>query len=592
MWLINTRTLELEAVVDSKQHKFAILSHTWGEGEVTFQDIQDLDAARKKPGFSKIEATCSIALNASQLKYAWIDTCCIDKTSSAELSEAINSMFAWYGDAEVCIVWLSDLEPMPCHLGLKERTETLATALSNCRWFTRGWTLQELIAPRRMEFFDKEWTFVGGKADLQDVLSATSGIESSVLFDCSRLEYVPVARRMSWAARRTTTRIEDQAYCLLGIFNINMPLLYGEGQKAFLRLQEAIASQSNDLSLFAWQRQHVSDEQTAMEQFGGIFADSPVDFSMCSTVKRHDDQLRSDHEFAITNNGLRIQAVLHELSAEGGDPARSHQDGVDLDPHVLLSLECVGTGSDQDGKPGWLSIQLAKVGSTYVRVHSHQVFTSMSRLGCLGDEPKTKSPIYIRRTFRPAENMRIQAFHNTKIVIKILGELRDEIDFVGIRPAACARHNYGGDEFTFETNGQEGFIGTLLLDLDRYRRELPRRYLIAVGLQWKEACCQAWYALFDRTTGAEYGLGDMMDPESDARLSEGGCLASIRDAMLRDHSDATGCFTQHDMPTSSPWESNSGGIRLMRRHAALERRDEAENTTAADAGVEAADELL
>ncbi|EEU35789.1 uncharacterized protein NECHADRAFT_44368, partial [Fusarium vanettenii 77-13-4] len=305
MWLINTTTLKLESVVDSKQHKFAILSHTWGDGEVTFQDIQDLAVARGKPGVSKIEATCKIARNARQLKYAWIDACCIDKTSSAELSEAINSMFAWYSDAEVCLVWLSDLEPMPCRASLKDQMETLATALRKCRWFTRGWTLQELIAPRRMEFFDREWTFVGAKADLHSVLSATTGIEASVLSDCSRLRYVPVARRMSWAANRKTTRIEDEAYCLLGIFGINMPLIYGEGQKAFLRLQEEIARESNDLSLFVWQRQRGNAVNT-MPKLSGIFAESPVDFLTCATIKRQDDQFHNDHEFAITNNGLRI----------------------------------------------------------------------------------------------------------------------------------------------------------------------------------------------------------------------------------------------------------------------------------------------
>ncbi|KAL2670246.1 hypothetical protein Neosp_014713 [[Neocosmospora] mangrovei] len=517
MWLINTTTLKLESVVDSKQCKFAILSHTWGDGEVTFQDIQDLAIARGKPGFVKIEATCKIARNARQLKYAWIDTCCIDKTSSAELSEAINSMFAWYSDAEVCLVWLSDLEPMPCRASLKEQMETLATALRKCGWFTRGWTLQELIAPRRMEFFDREWTFVGAKTDLHSVLSATTGIEGSVLSDCSRLRYVPVARRMSWAANRKTTRIEDEAYCLLGIFGINMPLIYGEGQKAFLRLQEEIARESNDLSLFVWQRQ-CGNAVNTMPKLSGIFAESPVDFSTCATIKRQDDQFHNDHEFAITNNGLRIEAALHEVPEAEMNLAGDDYYGIPLEHHALLSLDCVGTEAHPEKKPRWLWIRLAKIGSTYVRVQPYELFHTMSRPTLLSHGPKR--PIYIRKTFQSAENVRIQSFHNTKIVIKVLDGLSYEIDYLNARPAMSCRENYNTGDFTFETGGQEGFIGTLVFDLDRYRRKQPRRYLLACGLQWKEDCCQAWCALFDSKIGAEYELCHVMERESDSTIGE------------------------------------------------------------------------
>ncbi|KAK7742099.1 hypothetical protein SLS53_004685 [Cytospora paraplurivora] len=260
MWLINTTTLGLEQVVDEQQCQFVILSHTWMPGgEVTFQDMEDMEdinnVASTKPGFEKITRTCEIARR-NNYKYAWIDTCCIDKTSSAELSEAINSMFRWYQKAEICYVFLSDFDPLPSKEASK-KTEDLnwdslvEEKLGGCTWFTRGWTLQELIAPENMDFFDREWNLLGQKSKLVMPLSRITHIDESILRDSSMLHTIPVARRMSWAAGRETTRTEDIAYCLLGIFDINMPMLYGEGPKAFMRLQQHIASETADLSLLA-----------------------------------------------------------------------------------------------------------------------------------------------------------------------------------------------------------------------------------------------------------------------------------------------------------------------------------------------------
>ncbi|OTA56636.1 HET-domain-containing protein [Hypoxylon sp. EC38] len=239
MWLINCQSRHLEEFVKDVP-AYAILSHTWGEEEVTFSDMSDPGKAETKDGFKKIRATCRVALE-QDLKYAWIDTCCIDKSSSAELSEAINSMFAWYKKAAICFVWLSDFTSF--------LDETLN--LGNCKWFSRGWTLQELIAPSQINFYDKSWNCFGSKLQLASVLSWITGVDTSVLKGGS-LDEILVGRRMSWASNRTTTRVEDIAYCLLGIFDINMPLLYGEGKKAFTRLQEEIIRSSHDLSIFAW----------------------------------------------------------------------------------------------------------------------------------------------------------------------------------------------------------------------------------------------------------------------------------------------------------------------------------------------------
>ncbi|KAF6795909.1 het domain protein [Colletotrichum musicola] len=244
MWLINTKSLELEEQ-PLLPNKYAILSHTWERtGEVTFRDMHDLSRAPEKAGFKKIQKTCEIA-RAAGLEWAWVDTCCIDKSSSAELTESINSMLEWYREARICYAYLSDLQP-------RERNpEATVEELKACRWFTRGWTLQELVASRSVNFFDQDWNARGMKDDLKTALHEITGIDMDVLDDPGALHRIPIARRMSWAARRSTTRVEDRAYSLFGIFDVNLPLIYGEGHKAFLRLQEAILQNSTDLSLFS-----------------------------------------------------------------------------------------------------------------------------------------------------------------------------------------------------------------------------------------------------------------------------------------------------------------------------------------------------
>src|SRR6187402_1527990 len=158
MWLINVDTLQLEEFVDSSQCKYAILSHTWGHGEVTFQDMQNLGIAERKPGFEKIAATCRLARG--QYRHVWVDTCCIDKKSSAELSEAINSMFSWYRDAKKCYVFLSDVVWGDHNTNSPAEWES---KFRDSRWFKRGWTLQELLAPDLVEFFSSDNWKLGDK---------------------------------------------------------------------------------------------------------------------------------------------------------------------------------------------------------------------------------------------------------------------------------------------------------------------------------------------------------------------------------------------------------------------------------------------
>jgi len=279
MRLLNAKTYRLHSQLGQDKPKYAILSHTWEEEEVLFEDIRRTSKAKvkSKKGFYKIKHVCEQAL-ADGYEFVWIDTCCINKASSAELSEAINSMFRWYTDASICYAYLSDA------------TRGQESLLSRCRWFGRGWTLQELLAPDHVHFYDQNWSYLGSRISLATEISNITGIHETILtrghIDPRPTTQVPgdactgklnsvsyicwycgqtigvsvrkallrltIAQRMIWASKRATTRLEDSAYCLMGLFEVHMPLIYGEGPKAFYRLQEAILRRSKDQSILAF----------------------------------------------------------------------------------------------------------------------------------------------------------------------------------------------------------------------------------------------------------------------------------------------------------------------------------------------------
>ncbi|OLN87307.1 Vegetative incompatibility protein HET-E-1-like protein 13 [Colletotrichum chlorophyti] len=254
--------------------KYAILSHTWGTDEVTLQDMQgDSAPFQSRPGFHKVEATCRQA-ERDGLEYAWVDSCCIDKTSSAELSEAINSMYRWYQGSSVCYAHLEDVFDDRLHDVRTSRSPS-SSAFASSRWFSRGWTLQELIAPSRVEFYNSSWQKLAEKSNIVEELQGITGIDEFVLLGGSP-QRVSLGRRMSWAAGRKTTREEDVAYSLLGIFDVNIPLLYGEGSSAFTRLQEKILKQSDDHTLFAWRATLQAEPEEALR---GLLAESPDEFA-------------------------------------------------------------------------------------------------------------------------------------------------------------------------------------------------------------------------------------------------------------------------------------------------------------------------
>jgi hypothetical protein len=349
MRLLNARTFKLHTELGQKKPRYVILSHTWEEEEVLFEDINSASSTtenekrgffkeskpapdakwKEKKGFFKIKNTCKQALR-DGYDFVWVDTCCINKDSSAELSEAINSMFRWYQEADICYAYLSDLQYRS------------ATSLSRCRWFERGWTLQELIAPDHVHFYGSGWTYLGSRISLSSGLSRITGIPEAILTrrhedqkashrhkfspqpllgSCSYcssanvddtrslLNSLSVANRMRWASKRVTTRTEDIAYCLMGLFDVNMPLLYGEGSKSFYRLQNAILETSNDHSIFAFRSQALGIER--LRAVSSILAYHPSFFR--DDIQNEWTTFNGGNNLTFTGNTLSVDMLLCRL---------------------------------------------------------------------------------------------------------------------------------------------------------------------------------------------------------------------------------------------------------------------------------------
>jgi hypothetical protein len=227
--------------------RYAILSHTWGPNheEVSYRDLTEGTGAYKtKLGYRKLQF-CAGQAAKDGINLCWIDTCCIDKSSSAELAEAINSMFNWYRNSAKCYVYLPDVS---IGGGTQDALsdQTWKTAFQQSRWFTRGWTLQELIAPTVVEFYCAEGQRLGDRESMVHLLHNITGINVEALLQ-RPLHSFSIEERMSWRRQRKTKREEDAAYSLLGIFDVQMSLIYGEGQKkALARLQREIKIQTVD----------------------------------------------------------------------------------------------------------------------------------------------------------------------------------------------------------------------------------------------------------------------------------------------------------------------------------------------------------
>ncbi|GAW21828.1 hypothetical protein ANO14919_113530 [Xylariales sp. No.14919] len=337
MWLLNTTTIELKSFSEDKIPEYAILSHTWGYDEVLFEDVykKPVEQWKDKVGGVKVLKFVELASQRG-INYVWVDPCCIDKRSSSELSEAINSMFKWYRNSRICYAYLSDVlstgeedstddgstdgesidgedlieEDQRDYVRMighrrrvrhSKRVQRGKKALQNMmdrrngkiqpewkeappldtvpfeksRWFKRGWTvryayiylvlliceahqalltfkqLQELIAPSKVQFWNREWSNIGSRSRWSGTISLITGIDESVLKTSLGLRFYPqsVHTKMTWAQGRETTREEDGAYSLMGLFQVNMPLLYGEGCRAFHRLFDEIIKKTGDQSI-------------------------------------------------------------------------------------------------------------------------------------------------------------------------------------------------------------------------------------------------------------------------------------------------------------------------------------------------------
>ena len=255
---------------------YAILSHTWGADaeEVTFEDLTN-GTGKDKPGYKKIRF-CGEQARQDNLQHFWVDTCCINRADFTELSEAINSMFRWYRNATRCYVYLSDISSPAFDTNEESSLLPWESDFRKSRWFTRGWTLQELLAPSSVEFFSRESKRLGDKRSLRQQIHEITGIADSALRGAALSEF-SVSERFSWIERRQTKREEDKAYSLLGIFNIYMPLIYGEGEEnAFKRLRTSVQVVKEDYECI----QHLrltdprDDKKRIEETKGGLLEDS------------------------------------------------------------------------------------------------------------------------------------------------------------------------------------------------------------------------------------------------------------------------------------------------------------------------------
>jgi len=396
MRLLNTSDLRLGEFADNPIPPYAILSHRWEEEEVTLQELESINSrqlsklmdssrVKEKKGYKKIKHAAALARK-DRYSYIWIDTCCIDKTSSAELSEAINSMYRWYKNSAVCYVYLSDVLPESSQNPNDEYSVFRAS-----RWFTRGWTLQELIAPKHVQFLAANWSKLGwrnsenrrssgkqGDCIGPGLLAEITGIDESVLNrSLSPLE-ISIASRMSWAASRETTRTEDMAYCLLGIFAVNMPLLYGEGRRAFIRLQEAVMRENDDQSIFAWELPDPSRDKEAAAgntpgELSGLLAQSPACFALMGDIRPLPPPVVGESfPASMSSQGLSVQLYLRPAHR----PEMLPGSGSVFDALLDCSL------SDRDGVEKCPSIALRHLwGNQFARVVPHRVFTDQSPPG-------------------------------------------------------------------------------------------------------------------------------------------------------------------------------------------------------------------
>ncbi|TRX87979.1 hypothetical protein FHL15_011120 [Xylaria flabelliformis] len=329
MRLLDTTSFELCSGEQDRfrQEGYAILSHRWVGSEITFDQLKK-DVTGLKTGTlnssqaDKVRGACETARNQG-ISWMWIDTCCIDKSSATEESESINSMFKWYRDARLCITYLADVKR---DAEVPITSTKIFKRISNDEpsdWFFRGWTLQELLAPQYMQFFDKDWTYMGTKQEMADTLARITGIKAQYLTGAEHFSEACIAAKMSWMAHRTTTREEDMAYSMIGIFGVSMTPQYGEGRRAFMRLQEQLlTTYLFDESIFAWKMPEPNSGAKHSNRQGdwapgewGLLASCPEWFGGCGNIETIAGQT-GFRAFVMTPEGLRAPIRRHLYSGK------------------------------------------------------------------------------------------------------------------------------------------------------------------------------------------------------------------------------------------------------------------------------------
>lgn len=318
MRLLNVETYELKDFLQSAT--YAILSHRWYGDEITFQTLnttQLRNTQERSPQLDKIRGTCARAKE-DGLKWVWIDSCCINKESSQELNESINSMFQWYQEAAVCYTYLSDvLSPARGESPFRPQEAPGSVGRKHSEWFERGWTLQELLAPRKMRFYDRNWQLIGSRAQLATEISRITGIDAPFLTGEQDFHNASIATKLSWQADRRTTKVEDIAYSLVGVIGVMLVPSYGEGRLAFQRLQGEILRTLNDESIFAWTAPQGSLPKHSLpwpsDQWG-LLAPSPDCFRNSRDITINGaSQRRPPGHISTTPEGVRFPMPSKDL---------------------------------------------------------------------------------------------------------------------------------------------------------------------------------------------------------------------------------------------------------------------------------------
>jgi len=361
--VLNTETLQVKK--DVSVHSYAILSRRWDDEEIKFDMLNDVDLR----GSFKIVGACHKARE-KKLEWLWIDSVCMDKDNDAETTKSLNSMFEWYSNAEVCLTYLRDVDSSASNLHTFESCEQPG---QKSVWFTRGWTLQELLAPTNMEFYEKAWKLIGEKADLLEDLHRATDIDQRYLKGGTAFREASLATRMSWMAGRNTKYVEDIAYSMLGILDVNMQPLYGEGVKAFMRLQRELIDNSTDESIFAWTtcpqglKCYRRDEAWRPESWG-LLAPSPDCFrDSRDLVLPPEDQIepRLDGGYRWAQQGVQFMV-----------PQKSGTDVTNWlglpRTEIKFALNC---WSYKGRKQETVIIRLLKSGNAYKRVRCHDLDT-------------------------------------------------------------------------------------------------------------------------------------------------------------------------------------------------------------------------